>query len=442
MYSTLDDMVVIISGRDMTRFGTGFVIHKDQQATYLLTCTHVVNDVGGEEELKAHHKPATLIASDPEFDLAVLRVEEVLDTPTLLLKTFTAKDRPVALAGFYLSGQQRLSQKLTGMLDEQAMLDSATLQTRTVCWHLEIPGNYLLEPGYSGAPIVDETTGHVLGVVNQRRGKGEKGLVISIEALKKIWPDMPPELLVEPTVLRDTLQNSEPLMNLISELEAFKNIASGQDSETRLIVVHGESGMGKSHLLKLYRRVAEEHRLELLDFSMGPQITIEECLYQIVCCFGVEHFPAYDELWSAGPPEPLTRPKERQWQRALTHKLFTDLRSYHQAPRLAVFFDQFEKADLAFKSWLTQDFLPHISARNPIIVVVAGQEDVTPPSSAKSYRPFHLNGVTVDWYHDYVKQCQAPIDSTQIKLLHTVLQGGPKLFVEYVRAQLQTGGRV
>ena len=35
--------------RDNKRFGTGFAIHKDEGATYFLTCMHVVKDVGGPD---------------------------------------------------------------------------------------------------------------------------------------------------------------------------------------------------------------------------------------------------------------------------------------------------------------------------------------------------------------------------------------------------------
>ncbi|MCB0214114.1 MAG: serine protease [Anaerolineae bacterium] len=445
MHLTLDDKVALITGKEPNQFGTGFVIHKDQYATYLLTCTHVINAVGWEEALQVDYKPATVVAFDPEdgFDLAVLRVEGVLETPILPLKISALKDMSIITAGFSLYGSnQRTIQKISGTLHEQGKVDSARLQTRIICWHLKFEGEYLLERGYSGAPVVDAATNLVLGVINKRKGAGERGLAISIEALPKIWPEMPPELLAEPLLPQKKTQPREPLMNLTSELAAFEKIASHQDNEACVILVHGESGMGKTHLLRLYRQAADAHRLDRLDFSLGPQISIEDCLYQIVVRFGPEHFPTYDEFSAIGPPQPLTRQGETRWQRTLTQKVFTDLSRYSQAPRLVLFFDQYEKADPAFKSWLTQNFLPHISARYPIIVIIAGQEAITSSSSAKSHRHFHLTGVTVECYHEYVEKCQAALDPYVIDHLHKALQGRPKFFVEYVQSQLQPGGGV
>jgi hypothetical protein len=62
---------------------------------------------------------------------------------------------------------------------------------------LEIVDDYPLQPGYSGSPVVDQTGGAVLGVVSHRHGEGKRGLAISVEALTKIWPDMPPSLIAE-----------------------------------------------------------------------------------------------------------------------------------------------------------------------------------------------------------------------------------------------------
>ena len=94
MNLSLRDSVVIITGSDSTRFGTGFIIHKEENATYVLTCMHVVNTIG-VEALQAEGHPAQIVANDAEegFDLAVLRVETVLDFPVFQLKSGIIKNR-------------------------------------------------------------------------------------------------------------------------------------------------------------------------------------------------------------------------------------------------------------------------------------------------------------------------------------------------------------
>jgi len=49
-----------------------------------------------------------------------------------------------------------------------------------------------LRKGYSGAPVVDLETGGVLGIATDMEKDGREGLAISVKALEKIWPQMPP----------------------------------------------------------------------------------------------------------------------------------------------------------------------------------------------------------------------------------------------------------
>ena len=74
MSAKLQDSVVIVTGSETRQFGTGFVIHKEGGTTYLLTCKHVVDDVGGNEKLNVDDYTAMLLASDDVFDIAVLQV--------------------------------------------------------------------------------------------------------------------------------------------------------------------------------------------------------------------------------------------------------------------------------------------------------------------------------------------------------------------------------
>src|SRR6266702_5430459 len=89
--------VVLITSTDRneSHFGTGFVIDKDEQTTCLLTCAHVVRDVGGPDKVEICGSQARVIASSPEdgADLAVLRTEELLDRPPLPLYTASEKGK-------------------------------------------------------------------------------------------------------------------------------------------------------------------------------------------------------------------------------------------------------------------------------------------------------------------------------------------------------------
>ncbi len=234
-----------------------------------------------------------------------------------------------------------------------------------------------------------------------------------------------------------TISNLQPTpsMNLESELDVFEKIATGKDTKTRLILVTGEGGMGKSHLLDLYKKVADANNLDVIFFGLGSQISMENCIEQIVGRFGCKNFPHYDKFLLSNPYEPS---KER-WQRDLTRQFFNDLGAYNSDYSVTILFDQYEKTDESFRTWLTQIFLPHIANRYPLTVVIAGRKMIEPPSFLKGCRHFYLTGVTVDYYYRYVKDCKVNIDSKSIDLLHNTFKGEPKRFVEFVQAQLLQG---
>ncbi len=213
----LKDSVILITSSDSSRkdFGTGFIIHRDEQAAYVLTCAHVVKKVGESERVIADGIPAKVIAlgEDDGFDLAVLRVEEPLEKPVFSLGISGEKGKHFIVAGHYSPDNKTiLSKQISGKLGQQIGLVSRGRKERTNAWDLEIDGNYYLQPGYSGSPLVDETIGAVFGVVSHQQGKGEKGLAISIEALAKIWQEMPSALLD-----RNEQQTFEGEDNLSSE---------------------------------------------------------------------------------------------------------------------------------------------------------------------------------------------------------------------------------
>ncbi len=169
-------------------------------------------------------------------------------------------------------------------------------------------------------------------------------------------PGTPPkEERIKPSAI---WRPSDPLMNFEEEIAAFEKIATGEDTETRLILIHGPWGTGKTRLLEEYNRIARHYNLNVLSVLLNLQTTIEKCLNEIVCCFGIGHFPLWNQFRRFGRPESSSRDKETEWFYNLTFEFFTDLSNYSQAPHLTIFFDQYEKADRDFRKWLSYSFLP------------------------------------------------------------------------------------
>ena len=202
MSSEFQKSVILITSSDTknNNFGSGFVIYQNEHLTYLLTCAHVVRDVGGENLLKVGDTTAKVIASgtEAEIDLAVLGVKGLSSKEPLILCTYCAKGNSFVVAGFQsLDRELNLIRPIRGNLGEPIELQSKKQIGRIKGWDLKINGDYKLQPGYSGSPLIDETSGYAIGVVSHRLEEGQKGVAISIEALKDIWPEMPSHLIQE-----------------------------------------------------------------------------------------------------------------------------------------------------------------------------------------------------------------------------------------------------
>jgi len=438
--SNITNNVVAVTNQNPTsqRFGTAFVIHRTQTATYLLTCKHVLDDVGAEG-LQVGYQPASVVAVDEHFDLALLRCEEKLAAPTLRLKRLTDSQASLRGAGYSSFGKHGLViQTYALVIQSRVELESKQRQCRSHGWRLQASEE--LVAGCSGAPALD-AQGFVVGIISHKMSN-DQGFAVSIETLLKIWPDAPPDLLPsvsqsDPIHRAYQPRDDEFLMNCEKELDLFAQIAAGQETGIRLINVYGEGGMGKSRLLREFQVIATDQALHCLHFSLGVTATVEEQLDTVVAHYDALHFTDYEQLRFNRPESP-TREKEQNWLSNLTRAFVRNLTNHvsNQASnyRLALFFDQYEKSNEIFRWWLEHTFLILLPAR-PLTVIVAGREPIERKPAWKGYHSVHLNGVSEDWYHEYAQHRGVAIDASGIKLVHSVLKGRPKDWVEFVGSQ-------
>lgn len=113
-----ESIVLITSANDRKAnvIGTGFPFYREQNYTYLLTCAHVVNDVGGEENVRVNNNndiPVYVVAiGDIQgFDLAVLRIKGLLNFPLLKLTLLSRKKETICqinIPGHYLYSEDKI----------------------------------------------------------------------------------------------------------------------------------------------------------------------------------------------------------------------------------------------------------------------------------------------------------------------------------------------
>ena len=241
----LEDSIVLIKSAKENRknvIGTGFIFYKKQNYTYLLTCAHVVEDVGGEENIRVNNIPAEVIKiGDVQgFDLAILKVNKNFSLPSLNLMILYGEEEKkleVKIPGFYLWSQnnalrrQTIKGEMIVEVDgERAFQLIEDMPEDVAVEKLEIKKGRL-RSGYSGSPVIDINTGLVVGIVTHKvdvDGEGRFGRAISIEALEKIWSEIPNE--VSKQIEREA-KTIEVLTNINFE-EKFQNqVKSSQESE-------------------------------------------------------------------------------------------------------------------------------------------------------------------------------------------------------------------
>lgn len=178
--------------KDNTAFGTGFVVARDGDVTYVVTCAHVVRDVGGPDNVKvaARHARVVALGEDNGLDLAVLESRHLQSRSPLSLREGGTRGLAVEIEGYYKYISLRPLEAVRGRLGGSFRLSDTQHQHYIQAWHIDIDDKEKLLGGYSGSPVCDAESGAVLGVVMTRDGE-QQGRAISIAALPIVWPNMP-----------------------------------------------------------------------------------------------------------------------------------------------------------------------------------------------------------------------------------------------------------
>lgn len=221
------ESVILIKSHDDRTTGTGFVIHHEEDDTWILTCAHVVEDAGGAAKVRIKlgkdTRPAELVGnlcgSRDTIDLALLKVSK-LDVPVLSLSFDGKKDDRFQIPGFAEMDGKFAGEPVNGKLGDQFPLETEGPRVRA--WQLRVTGDISLQPGYSGSPVVCTDTLEVLAVTTHEQYKGERGYAIHIAHLRDIYGDLlPKDLLRDDSPLPWKLRNQ--LKQLIQDMGVNTN---------------------------------------------------------------------------------------------------------------------------------------------------------------------------------------------------------------------------
>ena len=188
----MPDPVLVTNPARPREHGSGFVIRllDGDGGAHVLTCAHVVRSLGADG-LRVADQPAQVVVDlgAQGIDLAVLSVAGMTEPAPLLLGRGTVGAQ-VELLGVEPAGGGPLSVPHRGRLAASSL--TALAGRNRPAWHLELTDGSI-EGGHSGGPVIDVTSGRVVGVISMgpdQRG-GRDGVAVAIENLK-VWAEAPP----------------------------------------------------------------------------------------------------------------------------------------------------------------------------------------------------------------------------------------------------------
>ncbi|MEL6159903.1 MAG: serine protease [Cyanobacteria bacterium J06627_32] len=243
MSSFNTNSVVLVESWDEKRneFGSGFVVHQDSLSTYIITCAHVVKDVGGLDNIKVSGKyKAQVIAQGSSFDIAILKVDTKLTSnPPLRVCTCQEPEGRFVIPGWFDYGfNSKIILPIYGSLIATGETEEDSFRVETHIFEVDTDSKHHLTDGYSGSPLIHERSGCVLGIVYQCKS-GTTGPCLSVKAAKKICAQIPDlkslSLLTSyREQLKDFLSQKLKIENEILSLEQkIRAVRMQLDGETR-----------------------------------------------------------------------------------------------------------------------------------------------------------------------------------------------------------------
>jgi serine protease Do len=164
--------------------GSGFIVHPDG---YVVTNHHVVDRARQitVELLDGRKLPADLISSDPEADLAILKIHSDKPLPTLELgdSSDLMIGEPAIAVGNPLGFSHTVSTGIVSALHRDLKNDGGEVQLGDL-----IQTDAAINPGNSGGPLLN-AYGQVIGINTAIRGDAQNiGFAIAVNRLRDMIP--------------------------------------------------------------------------------------------------------------------------------------------------------------------------------------------------------------------------------------------------------------
>lgn len=165
----MNNSILHITNETKTCLGTGFIVDKDENGVFIITCGHVINNCQGS--ILVDNKPSKVIDNQYEngLDLAILYVEGISLNPLPISTKIT--NSTVKVIGFSPLLQYK---KLESINNIKINLD-VSFTNNVESKHKKVTAIKLdthesIASGYSGSPVICQDTNEVIGIVAIKKG--------------------------------------------------------------------------------------------------------------------------------------------------------------------------------------------------------------------------------------------------------------------------------
>lgn len=230
-----------------------------------------------------------------------------------------------------------------------------------------------------------------------------------------------------------------PRVDREDELKLLHRIARSE-GDSRIVLIHAESGMGKSELLREIKSQFKKDVLHVFVDFKGGGLNLADILFNICDTLGWKKFPALtstignivrpltvnikdniligqnDIAVALNAPDQHTREMRRS---EITMAFISDLRELKQ---ITLIFDVFEKCDEYLQAWFSSVFLPAIHRSPQVSVIIAGQ--IVPEQTQMwECEQITLGEIAPEHWQDYADAIGAKVNIEFIRGCCAALKG-------------------
>jgi len=163
----MDNSVLRISNNERALVGTGFVIDSDDNGVFVATCGHVVNDCGKNILVEGNGAQLIINAYDDGLDLAVLYVTGLNKYPLPVMVNKLA-DRVNVIGYSTLMGDPK--KEAINKISVKTKIEVTKKPNFSVA-SIRLYPKEAISSGYSGSPVICNSTNNVIGIVNIQVGE-------------------------------------------------------------------------------------------------------------------------------------------------------------------------------------------------------------------------------------------------------------------------------